>query len=273
VWASDMMSDYQLILGDCLEVMRGMDSGSIDLTVTSPPYDNLRDYDGSYAPDSLNWRGTINELYLITASGGVVVWVVSDATKDGTESGTSFRQALYARECGFNVHDTMIYEIAGTGAKGSNYAYWQSFEYMFVWSKGTPKTVNRIADVKNSKGGKMRGFSPKSAHLGSRVERPQVMSPMYSVRPNVWRYAVGQEDTMGHPAPFPLQLAKDHIRSWSNAGDTVFDPFCGSGTTGVAAKQLGRDFIGCELSPAYHAIATRRIEDAATQPMLFEVTP
>lgn len=256
------VGEYELILGDALEVMKGMASCSVDLTVTSPPYDNLRSYDGSYAPDSLDWRGVISELYRVTADGGVVVWVVADATSDGTETGTSFRQALYAKECGFNLHDTMIYEIAGTGAKGSNYAYWQSFEYMFVWSKGKPKTVNRIADVKNSVGGQPRTRSAKSEKLGSRVKRPGVISPMFSVRSNVWRYAAGHDDTYDHPAPFPLQLAKDHILSWSNPGDMVLDPFMGSGTTGIASVQLGRKFTGIEIYPGYHAIAERRIAQA-----------
>jgi DNA modification methylase len=266
------MASIQLYQGDCLDIMRGMADDSIDLTVTSPPYDGLRHYDGTYVHGSVDWRAIIKELYRITARGGVVVWVVADETKNGTESGTSFRQALWAYECLFNLHDTMIYEIAGTGAKGSNYAYWQSFEYMFVWSKGAPNTVNRIADVKNSAGGKMRGFRTKSAHLGSRVDRAHVVAPMYSVRPNVWRYAVGQEDTMGHPAPFPLQLAKDHIASWSKPGDLVFDPFAGSGTTGIAAVQLQRNFVGCEIVPAYHAIAEKRIAEAQMQLPLLEVS-
>lgn len=249
--------------------MRTIPDNGIDLTVTSPPYDNLRDYDGAYASESLNWRAVIKELYRVTAIGGVVVWVVADATKNGTESGTSFRQALYAYECGFNLHDTMIYENAGTGAKGSNYAYWQSCEYMFVWSKGTPKTVNRIADVKNGKAGKRIIGSPKNARLSTRVQREGMFYPAYSVRSNVWRYHSGEEDTMGHPAPFPLQLAKDHIASWSNAGDMALDPFMGSGTTGIACMQLGRRFTGIEIHPPYLAIAERRIQDAAAQPLLF----
>ena len=264
------MSEVKLILGDCLDVMREMEADSVDLTVTSPPYDNLRNYDGTYQADSVDWHAIIAELHRVTSNGGVVVWVVADATKDGSESGTSFRQALWARRCKFNLHDTMIYQSAGTGAKGSNYAYWQTFEYMFVWSKGTPKSVTRIADIRNSEGGKPHRFKAKSARLGSRIDRPGIVSPMHSVRPNVWRYAVGQENTMGHPAPFPLALAKDHIVSWSNAGDVVFDPFAGSGTTGIAAVQLQRDFLGCEIVPSYHAIAEKRIAEAQAQPSLFE---
>lgn len=265
---------YTLHLGDCLNFMRDMADNSVDLTVTSPPYDGLREYDGTYVPDSLNWQAIIKELYRVTDRGGVVVWVVADATKNGTESGTSFRQALHAYDCGFNLHDTMIYEIAGTGAKGSNYAYWQAFEYMFVWSKGTPKTVNRIADVKNSAGGNLRTYSAKQERLGTRNFRPGIVNPMYSVRPNIWRYTNNGHDGAGeHPAPFPLKLAKDHILSWSAPGDTVLDPFMGSGTTGIACAQLGRNFVGIEIYAHYHAIAQRRIQDAAAQLQLFEVQP
>lgn len=260
----------RLIQGDCLEVMRGMADGSIDLTVTSPPYDNLRTYDGTYTPDSLDWKAIIAELYRVTVAGGVVVWVVSDATKNGSESGTSFRQALFARECGFNLHDTMIYEIAGTGAKGSNYAYWQSFEYMFVWSKGTPKAVNRIADVRNARAGAMVTRGHKTINVGTRLGEYAVQD--VGIRSNIWRYHAGNngEESTDHPAPFPLRLAKDHIVSWSNAGDLVFDPFAGSGTTGIAAIRLGRRFMGCEIVPAYHAIAEKRIAEAQLQLPLLE---
>lgn len=266
--------NYELHCGDCLEVMRTLPDDYIDLTVTSPPYDDIRSYDGTFAHHALDWRGVIKELYRVTARGGVVVWVVSDQTKNGTESGTSFRQALYAYDCLFNLHDTMIYEIAGTGAKGSNYAYWQAFEYMFVWSKGTPKTVNRIADVRNSAGGRQRTYGAKQERLGTRGFRVGITNPIHSVRPNIWRYTNNGHDGAGdHPAPFPLQLAKDHIVSWSQPGDLVFDPFAGSGTTGIAAIKLQRRFLGCEIVPAYCAIASKRLADAAAQPMLLEVTP
>jgi len=260
-----------LHLGDCLEVMKGMDAGSIDLTVTSPPYDNLRDYDGTYDHNDLDWRAVIKQLYRITAQGGVVVWVVSDATEDGTESGTSFAQTLYAKEIGFNLHDTMIYEIAGTGAKGSNYAYWQSFEYMFVWSKGVPKTVNRIADRKNVRAGTQVTRGQKTKHVGTRLGEYMVLD--IGVRSNVWRYHAGNNGDPGsdHPAPFPLQLAKDHINSWSAPGDTVLDCFLGSGTTGIAAMQTARKFVGIEIYAEYFAIAQRRIEQAQWQLPLLEV--
>ncbi len=259
------MSDYQLFQGDCLEVMRNhISTESVDLTVTSPPYDNLRKYNGY----SFDFENIARELYRVTKHGGVVVWVVADETINGSETLTSFKQVMFFNSIGFNV-ETMIYEIAGTGAKGSNDYYWQSFEYMFVLSKGKIKTSNRIADIKNSKAGSQRGFSPKSSAIGSRVDRIGVVTPDYSVRPNIWRYAVGQNDPTPHPAPFPEKLAQDHILSWSNPGDLVFDPFLGSGTTGKMAILNHRNFIGCDISGEYVEIARERIGKATFQPSLF----
>ena len=251
------MNTDSIILGDNVEVMQTFPDESIDLVVTSPPYDNLRTYGGH----QWDFEGVAEELTRILKPGGVIVWVVADATVNGSETLTSMRQAIHFKDvCGLNVHDTMVYEVAGTGAKGSNYAYWQAWEYMIVLSKETPKTVYRIADIKNSAGGKKRS-SMGSSHLNAektRGERKGVINPEWSVRPNVWRYAAGQGST-GHPAPFPESLAKDHIISWSNPGDIVLDPFAGSGTTLKAAKELNRRFIGIEINSGYVEICKKRI--------------
>jgi site-specific DNA-methyltransferase (adenine-specific) len=232
----------------------------IDLTVTSPPYDDLRKYNGY----EFHFEGIASQLYRVTKIGGVVVWVVADATINGSETGTSFYQALHFKELGFNLHDTMIYEVAGTGAKGSNLSYWQSFEYMFVFSKDSPKTIHRISDVKNSVGGKTRGFAKKSARFGTRVERKGILNPEWSVRPNIWRFtpANNLKDITDHPAVFPEQLAEDHIISWSNAGDVVLDPMCGSGTTLKMAKELGRHWIGIDISEEYCKLSQKRVDGA-----------
>lgn len=250
---------------NCLDTMARMADEFIDLTVTSPPYDGLREYKGYV----FEFDKIAKELFRVTKKGGVVVWVVADQTINGCESLTSFKQAIYfVEQCGFNLHDTMIYEIAGTGAKGSNLAYWQSFEYMFVLSKEYPKSVNRIKDVSNVNAGKRRGFSPKSASLGTRVDRDNVIAPLYSVRPNVWRFAVGQNDDTDHPAPFPEKLARDHIYSWSNEGDLVYDPFMGSGTTAKMAHIMKRPWIGSEISQEYVDIANKRLEKYLRQEVL-----
>lgn len=253
----------RLMLGDCVDRLRELGTGSVDLTVTSPPYDNLRTYNNSlndWTPEK--WQAVIAELYRVTKQGGVVVWVVADATISGSETGTSFRQALHAMECGFRLHDTMIYmKDGGGGARGSIHAYWQSFEYMFVWAKGRPKAINLIADKPNTNAGRIRkAFKDRRKDGTVSVRERNHVYPDFSRRTNVWSLTGGRDNAaMGHPAPFPEALAQDHILSWSNEGDTVLDPFLGSGTTGKAAVLNGRKFIGIERDPQYFAIAEKRI--------------
>jgi DNA modification methylase len=238
--------------------MQAMPEGGIDLTVTSPPYDNLRTYNGSLTDwNEAKWKAIIAELFRVTKQGGVVVWVVGDATINGSETGTSFRQALHAMDCGFRLHDTMVYQKAGTGACGSNLSYLQSFEYMFVFAKGRPSAINRIADHPNSCAGAVRSLGRKNVNGGTKDTKLRVI-PDFSVRSNVWRYGAGGY-SFGHPAKFPDALASDHILSWSNEGDTVFDPFTGSGTTGKMALAHGRKFIGIERDPTYFEIAQKRV--------------
>jgi len=247
---------------NCLDTMSRMDDGLVDLVVTSPPYDNLRSYKDGVGDD---WSFEVfkpiaKELFRVVKDGGVVVWVVGDATINGSETGTSFKQALYFMECGFNLHDTMIYQANGTGAKGSNNAYWQSFEYMFILTKGQIKTVNRIQDILNTSGGKKRGAGSKKLNaIGTRTERGSI-NPIWSIRPNVWKVNCGTNDKTEHTAPFPEKLARDHIYSWSNEGDLVYDPFGGSGTTAKMAHLLKRNWILSEISSDYCEIARKRID-------------
>jgi DNA modification methylase len=252
---------------NCLGTMARMPDNFIDLTVTSPPYDNLREYNGFTFP----FEEIASELYRITKPGGIVVWVVGDATIEGNETLTSFKQALYFQQIGFNVLDTMIYYINGTGAKGSNNAYWQSFEYMFILTKGKPKTVNRIADKRNLNVGKPRSSngSRKLNEIGTRTERKGVVAPEFSVRENVWKYNVGQNDTTDHPAVFPEKLASEHIYSWSNENDIIYDCFGGSGTTAKMAHLSNRNWILSEISKEYCDIAQKRIQPYLDQQRLF----
>jgi DNA modification methylase len=252
-----------LMKGDCLERMKEIPDGSVDLTVTSPPYDNLRTYNNSLDWGEHVWKPVLEELFRVTKQGGVVVWIVSDATIKGSETGTSFKQALYAKEIGFNLHDTMIYQKAGTGACGSNLCYLQSFEYMFVFSKNKPLTIRKIADHVNKSFG-TKCTADRVNKKGQKRKKERVV-PKMSVRSNIWRYSVGQKN-VNHPAIFPEQLANDHIISWSNEGDTVLDCFMGSGTTGKMAALSGRRFIGIEKNPDYFEIACKRIEGASFEP-------
>jgi len=253
-----------LYLGDCLTVLPTLETGSVDLTVTSPPYDNLRKYNGY----EFDFKGIARELYRITKIGGVMVWIVGDATIDGNETGTSFRQALYFKELGFNLHDTMIFQKPGGGAVGSNYCYWQSFEYMFVLSKEKPRSINLLKDKKNIKAGSRSTSGTKSKFTGTRLHPAGgTIVGEYGYRDNIWRILPGQngDDSTFHPAPFPEALARDHILSWSSPGDLVLDPMCGSGTTGKMAVLYQRKFIGIDISSEYIAIAEKRIKQAQQQ--------
>lgn len=255
---------------DCLEGMKRIPDNTIDLTVTSPPYDNLRTYNGNIEQWSFEkFQQVAKELHRVTKDGGVVVWVVGDATIKGSETGTSFRQALFFMECGFRLHDTMIYAKNNPVPLTHN-RYEQQFEYMFVLSKGKPKVFNGIrepsmyAGEKRHREYKAREYS--SEGVRSRDEWTTVKDTR--LRRNIWNYSVGNGNVTTdriaykHPAIFPEQLANDHIVSWSNEGDTVLDCFMGSGTTGKMALLNNRNYIGFELDKQYCDIANERIQKA-----------
>ena len=253
------MDNIELWCGDCLELMKNIPDNSIDLTITSPPYDNLRTYNGNISQWSFEkFQEIAKEIYRVTADGGVVVWVVGDATIKGSETGTSFKQALWFKEIGFNLHDTMIWEKTGNGCLGSNKTYGQNFEYMFILSKAFIKTCNLICDRENKiKSGTVIVNSGLKDGIGT--NRIITRKP-FGKRTNIWR--INQQQKSKHPAPFPEQLANDHIISWSNEGDTILDPFMGSGTTGKMAVLNNRKFIGIELDDTYFEIAKERINKA-----------
>jgi site-specific DNA-methyltransferase (adenine-specific) len=246
----------RIVCGDNVATMATFPEASIDLVVTSPPYDNLRTYGGH----SWDFEGVANQLWRVIKPGGVVVWVVADATMNGSETGTSFRQALRFMEIGFRLHDTMIY-MKDAPQFPESVRYGQVAEYMFVLSSGQPKAINLIADRLNVSYGRIvtgtnrnpDGTMRPAACYGQEIRR-------YGDRFNVWTIANTKGNGVsGHPAQFPESLASDHILSWSNEGDIVLDPFSGSGTTAKMAKHNGRRFIGIEINPEYCEIAEKRL--------------
>lgn len=259
---------------DCLEGIKMLPDECIDLTVTSPPYDNLRTYNGFV----FDFEGIAKELYRVTKQGGVVVWIVADATIKGSETGTSFKQALYFKEIGFNLHDTMIYQK--TSPYPANVRYQQDFEYMFVFSKGKPKTFNPIHTLKTV--GEIKKIVRGTYSHETRTYRKtdgktetldeaglkrleKASKDITKTMSNIWAIEAGYQksttDEMAfkHPAMFPEALARDHIISWSNKGDLVLDPFVGSGTTAKMALLNGRNYIGIDISEEYCEIARKRI--------------
>lgn len=250
--------------GDCLVLLKSLDDESVDLTVTSQPYDNLRTYNGNIDQWCYEkFQAIAVELFRVTKKGGVVVWIVADATINGSETGSSFRQALWFRECGFNIHDTMIWSKPSFTAVGTlTTRYASTFEYMFVFSKGKPATFNPIKDRKNIHAGKKKHGTLRQRDGSTRpVSSKGKVYEEYGQRFNVWNIPPEQSNTKRcHPAQFPETLAHDHIISWSNPNDTVLDPFMGSGTTGIACLHTGRKFIGFEIDENYYSTAANRLE-------------
>lgn len=248
---------------DCLKTMAKMPDEFIDLTVTSPPYDNLRTYksDIDKTWGEHIWKPIIKELFRVTKKGGVVVWVVGDATIKGSETGTSFRQALWAKECGFNLHDTMIYLKNSYPFPPKN-RYYQQFEYMFIFSKSKPKTTNLL---KCESGNKKRKSSQRNKDgttifFTSKGNKERTMD-------NVWLEDTGymrttkDKEAYKHPAVFPESLCEKHILTWSNKNELLYDPFMGSGTTAKMALINNRNYIGSELSSEYCEIIEERLSN------------
>lgn len=256
----------QLILGNCAYELQKLPDASIDLVVTSPPYDDLRKYTGEAAWTFESFKAIAAQLTRVLKPGGVIVWVVGDATVKGSETGSSFRQALHFKdECGLNLHDTMIWNKGGFSAVGALQSrYAPVFEYMFVMSKGTPKTFLPIKDHKNKHAGTtVHGTVRQSDGSTKEVSLKGKTINEFGQRFNVWEIPPQrQRGPDAHPAPYPLAIAYDHVRSWAQPGDVVLDPFMGSGTTGLAAIAHGCTFIGVEISPQYFDIATNRIANA-----------
>jgi DNA modification methylase len=262
---NEMLELNKIYNMDCVEGMELLEDESIDLTVTSPPYDNLREYKGF----CFDFENTAKELFRVTKKGGVVVWVVGDATINGSESGTSFKQALRFIEIGFNLHDTMIYKKVNP-IPLTHKRYEQHFEYMFVFSRGNPNTFNPFTESCTSSGSYThRRNTGRVAEAATRNRDETTITNDTKYIGNIWDYVVGSErgETSIHPAPFPERLARDHILSWSNIGDIVLDPFMGSGTTAKMAKNHNRKYIGFEISAEYCKIA----EDRCRQQTLYDL--
>lgn len=259
-----------IINGDCIQVMNKFDDDCIDLVITSPPYDNLRNYNGY----SFDFEGIAKCLFRIIKKGGVVVWIIGDATINGSETGTSFKQALYFKEIGFNLHDTMIFKKQNPIPQIYRKRYCNEFEYMFVFSKGIVKTHNPLMVECLHAGLRLDKTTYKNYSKNTQI-RKKYANPVkdQKIKGNIWEYVVGKkkedQEAKEHSAPFPCQLVEDHILSWSNIGELVLDPMCGSGTTCKVANKLGRNYIGIDISEEYCKIARNRLKmDNAQQTSL-----
>ena len=267
-WRRRKMENNYIACGNNVDLIKGLPDNSIDLVVTSPPYDDLRDYKGY----SFDFEGLAKELVRVLKDGGVIVWIVADATIGGSETGTSFKQALHFIDLGLNLNDTMIWDkgaFTAVGALVSRYA--QVFEYMFILSKGKPKAFNPIKDRENIKAGKKisGNILQKDGTRRPKSSQGKIMGE-YGIRFNVWRQdSIKSPAVWDHPAMMPVKLARDHIISWSNEGDVVLDPFMGSGTTAIACIESNRKYIGFEISAEYCEMAKKRINQRKQELTLF----
>ncbi|MGJ0148400.1 DNA-methyltransferase [Campylobacter lari] len=262
------MKNYQIKINsinnmDCLEGLKLLNNNSIDMVLTSPPYDNLRDYKNNIISkwnDNI-WKEVIKELYRVIKQNSVVVWVVGDATINGSETGTSFKQALYAKEIGFNLHDTMIYQKENPIPQFKSHRYTNSFEYMFIFSKGTPNKGKLIEIPTKCAGRVDLNYRGQVTADEIYVGKSKKVIKETKLKSNIWIYSQnnGIDRTINHKAQFPEKLAEDHILSWSNENDIILDPFMGSGTTAKMALLNNRNFIGFEISEEYCNISKERI--------------
>lgn len=243
----------KLLNGDCIKVLDTIPECSVDLIVTSPPYDDLREYNSVIDYDAL-----IPKLYKVLKDGGVVVWNVNDRVKDGTKTLSSFKQALMFKEKGFLVNDVMIWEKTNPIPQVKQPRYDQCFEYMFIFSKGRPKTFNPIM-VRCSHAGEHSDSCKTLTPDVSRTKKDIIINDFKKDR-NIWKFNVANNKTK-HPAVFPIELPLRHIKTWTNENDVVLDPFMGSGTTGLASLSLNRSFIGIELDEEYFNISKERVNN------------
>lgn len=213
------MTSYQILLGDCLQVMRGMADKSVDCVVTDPPY-GINFINGGGRSEKAGWR---------------------DARGDGDWDK-------------YRPNKETFDEILRVGKKviiwGGNYFtdFLPPSMQWLVWDKC------------------QRDFSLADCELAwSNQDRAA----------RVFSFPRGamQSERVDHPTQKPIALMKWCIELVSQPGELIFDPYTGSGTTGVAAMKTGRRFLGCEINEIYFAIAQRRIEDAAAQPLLLEINP
>lgn len=258
-------------LMNCIDGMQLMDEESVDLVVTSPPYDDLRTYNDSSQWDHNVFTQVADNLTRVLKQGGVIMWNVNDATVKGSETGSSFRQCLYFMDqCGLKLHDTMIYEKTGTAfASGpKSVRYTQIFEYCFILSKGRPKTINLIQDKKNAWAGYTSFGNAKTRKKDGTMNDPGKKSKVireYGVRTNIWKiknsggFGQSSKASYKHPATMPEELARGHVLTWSDVNDTILDPFMGAGTTAQVCLEENRNFIGFEIDETYHQMCAERV--------------
>ena len=248
------------VLGDCLEVMKTIPDNYFDMIITSPPYDNLRNYTNDLEWTFESFKKIAKELFRVCKEGASLVWIVNDEKIKGCESLTSFKQCIEFVNIGFNLNDSMIWNKGGFSAVGAlKTQYAPVFEFMFVFCKGKLKTFNPLKDRENKHKGKLIQKTKRQID-GTTIKGKSYISSDFGQRFNVWEIAPQrQKGDDKHPAPFPINLIEDHVKSWSNENDMILDCFAGSGTTAIACENTNRKWVCIEISEKYANLAVDRI--------------
>lgn len=251
----------QIICGDAFEIVRSWPASSVDMVVTSPPYDGIRDYKGF----SLNLSAVGQELHRILKDGGVVAMVIQDQTKNFGKSLTSFRTILdWCDRVGFKLFETVIYRKYGAEGAWWNKRFRVDHEYIPVFLKGErPQYFNKEhLKIPSKHGGKTMTGGGTRLTNGVRIATRAITINPFKCRGTIWEYMTAGDGSRlkhQHPATFPNQLPYDFIQCFCPPDGIVLDPFVGSGTTTVAAKNLDRSYIGIDIAPAYCEIAKKRM--------------
>ncbi len=260
---SEKLPLNKIICGDCVEVLKSIPDNSIDLVVTSPPYDGIRKYNGF----SFNLHSTGKELFRVLKDGGIIAMVIQDQTKNFGKSLTSFKTIIdWCENVGFKLFETIIYKKHGAEGAWWTKRFRVDHEYIPIFLKGErPAYFNKEPlKIPSKHGGKtMTGCATRLTNGKTLKSKRVFINPM-KCRGTLWDYTTCGDGTRlkhQHPATFPDKIPVDFIRCFCPKNGIVLDPFIGSGTTALAAIQLNRNYIGIDISKEYCELAKKRIRE------------
>ncbi|MBR1921447.1 MAG: site-specific DNA-methyltransferase [Kiritimatiellae bacterium] len=251
----------KIICGDSAAVMEKFPDNSIDMVVTSPPYDSIRDYKGFSADLSKIGR----ETFRVLKEGGIAVVVIQDQTKNYGKTLTSFRLAIdWCDNAGFKLFECLIYKKLGAEGAWWNKRFRVDHEYMMVFLKGDrPAYFNKDPlKIPSKHGGKVMTGGGTRLTSGIRIATRAIHINPMKCRGTVWAYETAGDGSRlkhQHPATYPDRLPYDFIQCFCPEKGIVLDPFMGSGTTALAAKSLKRFYVGIDISQEYVDLAERRV--------------
>ena len=252
---------------DCVEGIKKLPDESIDLMITSPPYDGIRKYNGF----NYDLHATGKEIYRVLKDGGIAVMVIQDQTKNFGKTLTSFKMIIdWCDNIGFKLFETVIYKKHGGEGAWWTKRFRVDHEYMPIFLKGErPQYFNKEhLKIPSKHGGKtMTGCATRLTN-GKTLKSKKVTINLMKCRGTLWNYTTcgdGSRLKHQHPATFPNKIPFDFIECFCPKKGVVIDPFIGSGTTALAAIELERNYIGFDISKEYCDLAKKRIKEEANR--------